>query len=112
MLGNTMGKKSQIYFEPLGKVLIISPWNYPFNLAIVPTTAAFLCGNAVIYKPSEETPLKGLIEKLLCEAGFQRDWIQVAYGNGILGEKLISEKPDKIFFTGSVATGKEIMAQA
>lgn len=107
-----MGKKSQVFFEPLGTVLVISPWNYPFNLAIVPITSAFICGNAVIYKPSEITPMRGLIEKLLNEAGIQKDWIQVVYGEGTLGEKLIDQRPEKIFFTGSVATGKKIMHQA
>ncbi len=107
-----MGKQSWVYFEPLGVVLVISPWNYPFYQAIVPCTASFVTGNATIYKPSEHTPLRGLIEGLLSRAGFDLNWVQVVYGEGALGSQLIECRPDKIFFTGSVGTGKKIMAQA
>lgn len=107
-----MGKTSKIFFEPLGTVLIISPWNYPFYQAIVPITCSFITGNATVYKPSEITPLKGLVESVLTEAGFKSHWVQLAYGEGSLGAELINQKPQKIFFTGSVGTGKKIMAQA
>jgi len=107
-----MGKKSRIYFEPMGVILIISPWNYPFYQAIVPITAAFLSGNSVIYKPSEHTPLEGLVEELLLEATFQSDWVQIIYGDGKTGASLIDQHPDKIFFTGSEGTGIKIMEQA
>ena len=91
---------------------MISPWNYPFYQAIVPCTASFVCGNATVYKPSEHTPLQGLVERVLAEAGFDSEWIQVVYGDGSLAQSLIDARPDKIFFTGSVGTGKKIMAQA
>lgn len=107
-----MGKKSRIYWEPMGTMLIISPWNYPFYQAIVPICTSFVCGNATIYKPSEFTPLKGVVEQLLLDAGFQSDWVQVVYGDGKVGSALIDQRPDKIFFTGSVETGKKIMKQA
>ena len=108
-----MGKKSKIYFEPVGTALIISPWNYPFYQAIVPITLAFAVGNAVIYKPSSATPLKGLVEELLIEAGFDPTWVQVVYGPGReLGDRLIDERPDKIFFIGSQRAGRQIMNRA
>ena len=107
-----MGKSSKIWFEPLGTVLVISPWNYPFYQAIVPITCSFVTGNATVYKPSELTPLKGLVESVLKEAGFESDWVSVVYGDGKVGSDLIDQKPQKIFFTGSVGTGKKIMAQA
>lgn len=107
-----MGKKSVVWHEPLGTVLVISPWNYPFYQAITPITCSFITGNATIYKPSELTPLKGLVESILAEAGMKPDWVQIFYGDGKLGSELIDQKPQKIFFTGSVATGKKIMAQA
>ena len=107
-----MGKKSKIYFEPLGTVVIISPWNYPFYQAIVPVTAAFVAGNAVLYKPSEHTPLKGVVEEVLQKAGFKDDWAQIVYGDGKVGAELIDQKPDKIMFTGSDRTGRKIMEQA
>ena len=107
-----MGKKSRVFYDPLGTVLVISPWNYPFYQAIVPITISFVAGNSTLYKPSEITPLTGLVEDLLEEAGFPKDVVQVIYGKGDTGSALIDERPDKIFFTGSVATGKKIMAQA
>ncbi len=108
-----MGKKSRIYFEPMGTTLIISPWNYPFYQAIVPITLSFAVGNAVIYKPASATPLKGLVEELLAEAGFNRDWVQVVYGPGSqVGDALIDQRPDKIFFIGSQSVGQHIMQRA
>ncbi len=107
-----MGKNSKIYYEPLGTVLVISPWNYPFYQAIVPATSAFVAGNTVVYKPSEHTPMEGVVEELLEKAGFDEDWIQVVYGDGQTGASMIDQHPDKIFFTGSQSTGKKIMEQA
>ena len=106
------GKKSKIVFEPLGTVLVISPWNYPLYQAFVPCLSAFLAGNAVIYKPSELTPLKGLVEEILEKSAFPPDAIQVVYGDGEVGARLIEAGPDKVFFTGSVETGKKVMALA
>ena len=65
-----MGKKSRIEFDPMGTVLIIAPWNYPLIQCFVPSILAFLAGNAVVYKPSEITPLKGLYEEILNGSGF------------------------------------------
>lgn len=107
-----MGKTSKIYYEPLGTVLIISPWNYPFNLAMTPIITALVAGNAVVFKPSEYTPLKGVIEDILNGANFPKDVVQVVYGGKETGRLLIDGKPNKIFFTGSERAGKMIMAQA
>ncbi len=60
-----LGKQSLLLHEPLGVVLIICPWNYPFHNAITGIAAAFVTGNAVVYKPSEHAPCKGLIEQVL-----------------------------------------------
>jgi acyl-CoA reductase-like NAD-dependent aldehyde dehydrogenase len=107
-----LGKTSKIFFEPLGTILVISPWNYPFYQAIVPITCSFITGNATVYKPSEITPLTGLVEMVLREAGMKDTWVQVVYGDGKTGRELIHQRPQKIFFTGSVATGKKIMSEA
>jgi len=108
-----MGKSSKVYFEPLGTALLISPWNYPFYQAIVPITQAFIAGNAVVFKPSSATPLKGLVEELLAKAGFKAGWVQVVYGSGSkVGDALVDGKPDKIFLIGSQAVGKKVMAKA
>ena len=107
-----MGKKSRIEFDPMGTILIIAPWNYPLIQCLVPSILAFLAGNAVVYKPSEITPLKGLYEEILDGAGFLKDAIQVVYGGKETGAALIEQKPDKIHFTGSTRAGKQIMAAA
>jgi acyl-CoA reductase-like NAD-dependent aldehyde dehydrogenase len=108
-----MGKKSKVYFEPLGTALLISPWNYPFYQAIVPICQAFIVGNAVVFKPSKETPLKGLVEDLLEKAGFLPGWVQIVYGEGsVIGDALVDGKPDKIFMIGSGRIGKRIMSRA
>jgi acyl-CoA reductase-like NAD-dependent aldehyde dehydrogenase len=107
-----MGKKSKIMYTPLGIALIISPWNYPLSTALTPGISAFLAGNAVILKPSEETPTKGLLDWIIEGSGFLKDGMQVVFGGKDSGRKLIELRPDKVFFTGSVRAGKQIMEQA
>jgi aldehyde dehydrogenase (NAD+) len=106
------GKTSWTWYEPLGTLLIISPWNYPFYQAIVPIACAIAAGNTVVYKPSEWTPLEGLIEDLLAAAQVPPNWVQVVYGDGAVGAALVEQRPDKIFFTGSTRTGRTILALA
>ncbi|MBO8172858.1 MAG: aldehyde dehydrogenase family protein [Bacillaceae bacterium] len=107
------GKKSYIEYKPRGVVLVISPWNYPFQLAMIPVVSALAAGNTVILKPSEVTPLVGKwIETLFHESGFPEGVVQVAHGGKELGAGLVERKPDYIFFTGSVRTGKIIQEQA
>ncbi len=105
-------KKSKIYYEPIGPVLVISPWNYPMNLAWLPILTAFVAGNSIVFKPSEWTPLKGLIEDIVRDSGFMKEAIQVVYGGKDTGRRLIDQKPARIMFTGSTRAGKEIMKQA
>lgn len=107
-----MGKKSSIHFDPMGTVLIIAPWNYPLIQCFLPSILAFLAGNAVVFKPSEITPLKGLYEEILDGAGFMKNAIQIVYGGKETGAALIEQKPEKIHFTGSTRAGKQIMAAA
>lgn len=107
-----MGKKSRVYYEPLGVVLLIAPWNYPFNLTMIPFISAFIAGNAVVFKPSEYTPLKGLLEAMMDASGFMRDSLQVVYGGKEVGKQLVDRRPDKVFFTGSTRAGRQVMAQA
>ena len=84
------GKRSLTWYEPLGTILIISPWNYPFYQAIVPITAALAAGNTVVYKPSEHTPLTGLVEDLCAEAQLPPGWVQIVYGDGAAGAALVA----------------------
>ncbi|RLU00080.1 MAG: aldehyde dehydrogenase family protein [Ketobacter sp.] len=106
-----LGKKSRIVHEPLGTVLIIAPWNYPLHIGLTSILAAYVCGNAVVYKPSELTPMQGLFEKLFQVDPILADSVQVVYGTGISAQRLIMQKPAKVFFTGSARTGKKILAQ-
>ncbi|MCX4028128.1 aldehyde dehydrogenase family protein [Endozoicomonas sp. SM1973] len=107
-----LGKKSYIQHEPYGTVLVIAPWNYPFHIAMTFITGAFLAGNSIIFKPSEHTPLTGLIEEICAVSPLLKQNLKVIYGSGVTAERLIDEKPDKIFFTGSTRTGKAILKKA
>lgn len=107
-----LGKQSMLLHEPLGVVLIICPWNYPFHNAITGIAAAIVTGNAVVYKPSEHAPCVGLVEHVLACSPVLQGLTHVVYGDGRLGSALIEEQPAKMFFTGSGATGSRIMAQA
>ncbi len=104
-----MEKKSRQFIEPLGTILIITPWNFPFYQVIVPSLMAFLAGNASIVKPSEVTPLKPLWEHFFANSGFMKDAIQVVIGGKETGSKLLALRPDKVHFTGSVNTGRKLM---
>lgn len=106
-------RKSSLNYWPLGVVTVISPWNYPLYLAIGDIVMAVVAGNAVIFKPSEVTPWIGQkIQQLFDEACFPKGLVQTLHGPGSVGAAIIRQKPAKIFFTGSVGTGKKIMAQA
>lgn len=98
---------------PKGVVGIISPWNYPFTMALCDGLPALLAGNAVVTKPDAQTMLSALLgAELLEEAGFPRDLWQVVAGPGrVLGTPII-DRADYICFTGSTATGKIIARQA
>jgi acyl-CoA reductase-like NAD-dependent aldehyde dehydrogenase len=106
------GMREQIQHEPLGLVLNISAWNYPWFVGCNVILPALLTGNAVLYKPSEYATLTGLeIARLLHEAGVPRDVMSCFVGGGDVGAALLEERIDGVFFTGSHATGQRI-AQA
>jgi aldehyde dehydrogenase (NAD+) len=100
-----------IISEPYGKVLIIAPWNYPFQLAICPLVAAVAAGNTVVLKPSELTPhTSAIIAKIIAES-FEKNHVSVEQGGQEKSTELLNQRWDYIFFTGSVAVGK-IVAKA
>ncbi|MGG4496111.1 aldehyde dehydrogenase family protein [Brevibacillus reuszeri] len=106
-------KKSYIHYKPMGVVAVISPWNYPFQLSVIPVLSALIAGNTVVLKPSEITPSAGLmIEELFRAVPLPDGVVSVLHGGREVGQALVAARPDKIFFTGSVATGKKIMAAA
>lgn len=102
---------SKIYKEPYGTVLIIAPWNYPYQLAFAPLVGAIAAGNTVILKPSELTPNTSRISKEIIEAIFDKNHVSVIEGGVEVSTKLLSQRWDYIFFTGSVQVGK-IVAKA
>ncbi|MBX3242861.1 MAG: aldehyde dehydrogenase family protein [Acidobacteria bacterium] len=108
-----MGRSSKVSYRPLGVVGIIPAWNYPFSIPLGEAVMALMAGNTVIIKPSELTPLVGQkIGDIFDRSDLPDDVVQVITGGGATGAALVSAGPDKIMFTGSVATGKKILAAA
>ncbi len=98
--------------EPKGVVLIISPWNYPFQLAVGPLVGAIAAGNCAIIKPSEIAPhTSALLTKLIADT-FPADYIRAIEGDAQTSQALLAEPFDHIFFTGSPAIGKIVMRAA
>ncbi|HEU4515343.1 MAG TPA: succinic semialdehyde dehydrogenase [Nocardioidaceae bacterium] len=103
----------QVNRVPKGVVGIISPWNYPFTMALSDGLPALIAGNAVVHKPDAQTMLSALLgAQLLEEAGFPKDLWQIVAGPGrVLGSEIIG-RSDYVCFTGSTATGRIIAEQA
>jgi aldehyde dehydrogenase (NAD+) len=107
-----LGTRSFIQYEPRGVCLIISPWNYPFSLAVGPLVSALAAGNNVVIKPSELTPhVSSLISKMAGEI-FEEDIVKVCEGGAEISQHLLTLSFDHIFFTGSPAIGKVVMKAA
>ena len=103
---------TRVYHRPRGVIGIITPWNYPFTLAISDALPALAAGNGVVLKPDAQTPLTALrAAELLEEAGLPQGLLQVVTGRGSqLGEPLV-DAVDYVMFTGSTATGRTVAAQ-
>ncbi|MFB3388105.1 aldehyde dehydrogenase [Flavobacterium sp. LAR06] len=101
-----------IYKEPYGNVLVIAPWNYPFQLALCPLIAAVAAGNRVVLKPSELTPNTSSIIAKIIEKTFHINHVEVHEGGVEVSNKLLAQRWDYIFFTGSVAVGKVVAKAA
>ena len=98
---------------PKGVVGVISPWNYPFTMALSDGLPAVLAGNAVVHKPDSQTPLTALLGvELLEEAGIPADVWQTVYGAGSVVGGAIIDRADYVCFTGSTATGRRVAQQA
>ncbi|WP_136668106.1 aldehyde dehydrogenase [Flavobacterium sp. H122] len=100
-----------IYKEPYGKVLVISPWNYPFQLALSPVIAAVAAGNSITLKPSELTPYTSAVVSKIIRESFDIRHVVVVTGDHTIAQDLLKKRWDYIFFTGSVPVGK-IVAKA
>lgn len=106
-------KRSMIVSEPLGVVAVISPWNFPFAIPTGEVVMALMAGNTVVLKPSEFTPMVAdAIRRLFAAAGFPDGVFQIVQGDGGTGAALVDSAIDKVFFTGSVRTGRRIAEAA
>lgn len=107
-----LGTTSVIHYEPKGTSLIIAPWNYPFNLCIMPLVSAIAAGNTAVLKPSERTPYTAdFISRMISEL-FDPEEITVVQGAIPETRALLQLPFDHIFFTGSPTVGKIVMAAA
>lgn len=104
--------KSYVLQEPYGSVLVIGPFNYPFQLVMEPIVGAIAGGNCVIAKPSESSPHTAAIVRKMLEEHFPPEYIRVVEGAKKETSALINAPFDKIFFTGSVGVGKIVMKAA
>jgi aldehyde dehydrogenase (NAD+) len=107
-----MGTKSKIINEPKGVSLIISPWNYPFNLSFGPMIWSIAAGNTVVLKPSEMTPAMSKAISEIVSESFDSKLVSVIQGDASVARYLTQQPFDHIFFTGSPAVGKQVMAEA
>ena len=104
--------QAEVRREPLGCVLIIGPWNYPFHLTLQPLISALAAGNTAVVKPSEHAPATAaLIERLLGLA-FSSEVVQVVQGDGAIAAALVDQGYDHIFFTGGGNIGRKVLAGA
>lgn len=104
--------RAEVRYQPVGVVGVISPWNYPVNLALIPLATAIAAGNHVYLKPSEHTPrTSALLREMLAEV-FPADRVAVALGGVDTGSAFAALPFDHLFYTGSTAVGRKVMAAA
>ncbi len=104
--------RAQVVSEPLGVVLVIAPWNYPFQLLVNPVAAALAAGNAVVAKPSEVTPASSAVIARLLPLYLDPDAVAVVEGGVPETTALLEQRWDHIFYTGNGAVGRIVAAAA
>ena len=104
--------RAEVIREPLGCVLVIGPWNYPFLLSLQPLVSALAAGNTVVLKPSEHAPATSALIADLLGAAFPASTVQVVQGDGPVAQALLKERFDHIFFTGGERVGRLVMEAA
>jgi aldehyde dehydrogenase (NAD+) len=107
-----MGTSSEVRHEARGQVLVLAPFNYPVQLALLPVLSAVAAGNVVVLKPSEKTPATAAILRTVLSEAFPEDEVAVIDGDAAVAEALLELPWDHVFFTGSTAVGKKVMAAA
>jgi aldehyde dehydrogenase (NAD+) len=106
------GAKCKIKYEPCGVSLIMSPWNFPFELTMDPLVSAIAAGNCVMLKPSEFSPATSACMKKILSEVFEENEVAVFEGDYTVSEMLLKKPFDNIFFTGSPSVGKIVMEAA
>ena len=104
--------KDYLIPEPYGNVLMISPWNYPFQLSLTPLIGAVAAGNTVVLKPSESAPNTSKIINEIIDTVFPEEWVKVIEGDANTAKNLLKQKWDYIFYTGSTRVGKFVAKAA
>lgn len=104
--------RSHVVTEPLGNALIIAPWNYPIQLLLNPLVGAISSGCTAVLKPSPYVPNVSKVIEDIINATFDKKYIAVVQGNREVNEKLLAERFDIIFFTGSPSLGNKVMTAA
>ncbi|RYZ56911.1 MAG: aldehyde dehydrogenase [Chitinophagaceae bacterium] len=106
--------RSYVYKEPLGVVLIIGPWNYPFQLLFAPLVGAIAAGNCAVLKPSEYAPATAAVMKKLLAATFPQEYILYVEGEGadVVPKLMNNFRFDHVFYTGSISVGKAVYEMA
>ncbi|HHW61883.1 MAG TPA: aldehyde dehydrogenase [Syntrophomonadaceae bacterium] len=104
--------RSYIYHEPYGQVLIIAPWNYPFQLSMLPLLGSMAAGNCTVLKPSEFSPHTSAVIRDMISENFDRSYIAVMEGGIATSQELLAQKFDYIFFTGNPRVGRIVMQAA
>ena len=107
-----LGNRSSIHCESKGVILILSPWNFPFNLSLIPLVSAIAAGNTVLLKPSEFSPASSQLMVEIIHAVFEPHHARVVTGDAELASYLTTVPFDHIFFTGSTNIGAKVMAAA
>ena len=108
----TLPARATVQCEPLGCVLILGPWNYPFQLCLHPLVSALAAGNTAVLKPSEHAPHTAALIAALIPRHFAAETVQVVQGDGATAARLLEQKFDHIFFTGGERVGSLVMAAA
>lgn len=104
--------RARVEYQPLGVIGVISPWNYPLNLALLPLATALAAGNRVMLKPSEYTPRTSALMKSLLSEAFEPDKVEVVTGDAQVARDFSALPFDHLMFTGSTKVGRAVMRAA
>jgi aldehyde dehydrogenase (NAD+) len=106
------GTRSEIRYQSKGNVLVIAPWNFPFNLSLAPAVISFAAGNCTIIKPSEFTPATNRVMQTIVSEVFEESEMAILTGDSEVAQQLLSLPFNHVFFTGSTRVGKIVMTAA